>query len=264
MHIQNVESKFSYKLIKNCVNFCTIFGFCPFKFNGEKMIFELTFFHYLYSIVFYISFTYLYLTSGLTIILKLNPLAMISFICLSMIAITVTFIASWFNAPRMVRLFNEDKYLLIALCSACDYSKIFRETILLILCQICIVSAIAQIAVIYGCSISGNLVTGHVDYFVILVISIAYILQTIVPNIFYITVLLASYFHGEMNRNILNLMNEMDKIRINEKLNILCKLHFRLTEVMNKINSISSIQLLFSTADFIAILSIEVCYVTVI
>lgn len=250
--------KFVIILSKCVLRFCTIFGFCPFQFNSKKFIFEINFFYYFYSILFYLVFAYLYLTSGLTIILKLNPLAMISFVYLSIMAITVTFIAQWFNAPGLVRIFNNEKLFLFELFSACGYSKLFRESLLMILCKTLIVSAIAQIAVINGCIILGKLVTGHVDYLVIFIVSVAYFLQTLVPNIFYVTVLTSTFFYRQMNENILSFAKENDRKLISEKINRLAALHFRLTKVLNKINSVLSIQLLASTADFVAILIIEV------
>lgn len=226
-------------------------------------MFETTLFSYFYSIVFYIAFAYFYLTSGLFVIMRLNPLAMISFVYLTMIAISVIFIVQCWKASQIARFLNEAMRLLSRLAPVCGYSEIDRESLLMFLFKVLVVSAIAQLAVINGCRILGQLVTGSVDYFVIFVISVAYFLQTIVPNMLYVAVLVSSFYYRRINDEIGALMKEAAKTRgsfdaISVELNNLARLHLKLTEVLQTGNSVLSVQLLFSTADFIAILIIEV------
>lgn len=243
--------------------FCTVFGLFPFRYNETNKIFETSLFRYCYSIVFYIAFAYFYLTSGLFVIMRLNPLAMIAFVYLTMIAIAVIFIVQCWKASRIARFLNDAMSLLSQLAPIRDYAEIDRESLLMFLFKVLIVSAIAQLAVINGCRILGELVTGSVDYFVIFVISVAYFLQTIVPNMLYVTILISSFYYRRINVEIAAVMKEVAKARgsfeaIPDRLNNLARLHLKLTEVLKTGNSVFSVQLLFSTADFIAILIIEV------
>lgn len=136
-------------------------------------------------------------------------------------------------------------------------------------------SCFAQLAVINCCVILANMLTGQTDYFVIFIISVAYFLQTIVPNMFYTLVLHATFHYKQINLEIENVVRETQNIAsstavytaqeirskffyLSERIDLITTCHGELTARIIKTNSLFSKQLLASSANFVGILIIEV------
>lgn len=264
-------------IIKFGYGFCSIFGLCPFWYSPRKHCFESAWCYHVYPLIVYISFSYFYLTSGLSVISLLNPLVMIAFVYMTMITISVIFLVQNINANHIVSFLNGLLAFLKKLNNVYENKNEFnyREPILLILFKTVLVSCIAQIAVINCCVILGTMMTGQIDYFVMFIMSVAYFLQTIVPNMFYALVLGATFHYKLLNVEIEKVIKTTDLVsrhcninsvhkrraiffKLSERLDYIASFHAELTAKTIEANGIWAIQLLVSNANSVGILLIQV------
>lgn len=254
--------------------FCKLLGLCPFHYNSRKELFEWSTYEIFYSIFIWASFMYFYPTSGLNIVVHLNPLVVISFFYLAMGTITIVFMIQCWHANKLSILLNETQILLKELLPFCHSISMWQSTQygIMFVCKTIITSGAAQIASINCCVMLCKMLTGKVDYFAIFLVSLAYFLQTLVPNMFYTFILAASMQYHQMNAEIKNvadqsivLMNQRqyasnnDQFRkLSRRLDYIASLHGKLTKHTKKINQIFGWQLLIVIGNFVAILLIEV------
>lgn len=265
-------------ILKFSYGFCMSFGLCPFWYNPQRRSFETAWYHLVYPILVYTAFSYFYPTSGLAVISLLNPLVVVAFFYMTMATISVTFIVQCMNAKHIVNFLNQ--LIVFEDRSNILYAKTIENQyirpILLFLYKTVLVSCFAQAAVINCCVILAQMLTGQTDYFVIFIISVAYFLQTIVPNMFYTLVLHTTFHYKQINREIENVVNETQKIassatsvytpqerrtkffELSERIDLIASWHGILTTRIIEANGIFSKQLLMSSANFVGILIIEV------
>lgn len=263
-------------ILRFSYGFCVCFGLCPFSYNFQRKTFETAWYHLVYPILVYIAFSYFYPTSGLAVISSLNPLVVVAFFYMTMANISVIFLVQCMNANRIVAFLNElfvFEYRLNDLYTKTIEDKFF-PSILLFLYKTVLVNCFAQLAVINCCVIISQVLTGQTDYFVIFIISVAYFLQTIVPNMFYTLVLHAKFHYKQINREIEEVVGETQNIlssaiyttqerrtklfNLCERIDRIASCHGTLTTQIIEANNIFSKQLLVSSANFVGILIIEV------
>lgn len=271
------QKHFILLMLKFGYGFCMCFGLCPFWFNFQRKSFETAWYHLVYPILVYCSFSYFYPTSGLTVISLLNPLVVVAFFYMTMVNISVIFLVQSMNANHIVNYLNElmEFEHRLNIIYKKSYGNQYLRPILLFLCKTVLVSCFAQVAVINCCVILAKMLTGQTDYFVIFIISVAYFLQTIVPNMFYTLVLVATFHYKQINREIENMVNEIQNIaasdamytmqerrtmffNLSERLDLIANCHGTLTARIIEANDIFSKQLLVSSANFVGILILEV------
>lgn len=264
-------------LLRFCYIFSRVFGLIPFRYNDETKTFVTAWYDKIYPIVIYFLFAYTYSTSGLSVISVLNPLVVVAFFYMTVSTISVIFLVQCLTAKRICVFLNKAAHLNGELYQR--YRLLpgthYRSHVLLALTKTTAVNFLAQIAVAYCCSVLGQVLTGKVDYFVIFIISVAYFLQTIVPNMFYVGILGASFHFEQINREISGVVAEAATLangcrdfglkevrehfgKLTNRLNDIAVLHGRLTTLTTTANTICSLQLLVSTANFVGILLIEV------
>lgn len=253
------------------------FGLCPFWYNLKRKTFETAWYNLVYPVLVYTAFSYFYPTSGLAGISLLNPLVVVAFFYMTMANISVIFLVQCMSAKHIVRYLNQliiFEGRLNTLYAETEEKQYLRP-ILLFLYKTVLVSSFAQLAVINCCVILAKMLSGRTDYFLILIISVAYFLQTIVPNMFYTLVLYATYHYKQINREIENVVSATEGIassaamytakerrqklfNLSERIDSIASCHGTLTTRIIEANKIFSKQLLVSSANFVGILIIEV------
>lgn len=253
------------------------FGLCPFWYNLQRKTFETAWYNLVYPVLVYTAFSYFYPTSGLAGISLLNPLVVVAFFYMTMATISVIFLVQCMSAKHIVKYLNQliifERRLNILYAQTSN--KHYLRPILLFLYKTVLVSFFAQLAVINCCVILAQMLTGQTDYFLILIISVAYFLQTIVPNMFYALVLHATFHYKQINHEIEIVASETEGIasaaakytaqerrqqffNLSERIDLIASCHGTLTAQIIEANGIFSKQLLASSANFVGILIIEV------
>lgn len=287
--LHNKQSSFLFKkkmaqkriillILKFSYLFCMGFGLCPFWYHFQRKTFETYWYHLMYPILVYTAFSYFYPTSGLAVISLLNPLVVVAFFYMTMANISVIFAMQCMNAKHIVKFLNqlivfEDR---LSILYARTIENQYLRPILLFLFKTVVVSCFAQLAVINCCIVLAQMLTGETDYFVIFIISVAYFLQTIVPNMFYTLVLHATFHYKQINREISKVVSDTRTVasspalrataidrrmvffNLSERIDLIASCHGTLTTQIIKANNIFSKQLLVSSANFVGILIIEV------
>lgn len=254
--------------------FCKLFGLCPIHYDYHKSAFNWSTLEILYSIFIWAMFSYFFPTSSLIILSRLNPLVIIVFFYLVMGTISIIFVVMFVNVQKMTVLMNETMNLINELQSCCrqiSNQQSIRAAISFILKTI-VTSSISQFGSIYGCIILCQLESNDIHYFMVFMVSMAYFLQTIVPNMFYVFILCVSMAYNQLNAEIENISNRanfyakycnnskskdaFEKLTI--RLNHIASLHGKLTAHTIKVNQVFSWQLLIVIGNFFTSLLIEV------
>lgn len=256
--------------------FCKLFGFCPFHYNSRRKRYNWTWIEIIYSISIWANFCYFYTTSGLSAVARLNPLVVVAFFYLTMSTITMVFLIQCAHANQLANLSNKTYALLQELkpfCSSLSNVHAFRYG-MLFLCKIILTSGIAQVATIVCCSLIGKMISGSIDYFVIFIVSVAYFMQTLVPNIFYTFILGISMHYRQLNNEVEKIVAEVRRFvkdkhviqsanqfnHLIQRLDCIATLHGKLTIHSKNVNDIFSLQLLITISNFFAIILIEVSH----
>lgn len=249
-------------------------GLCPFHYNSRKRLFNWSIFEILYSIFVWMNFSYFYPTSGLRMVVQLNPLVVFVFFYLAMATITIVFIFQCWNAKKLAALMNKTRILFKELLPFYRSISTWQSTKygIMFVCKTVVVSGIAQVASVNCCVILCKQMTGKVDYFVIFIISVSYFLQTLVPNMFYTFVLGALMQYHQLNCEIRKISNQiilLKKVKydknaynhfrkLSQRLDYIASLHGKLTVHTINVNKIFAWQLLVIIGNFVAVLLIEV------
>lgn len=260
--------------------YCKILGLCPIHYDLQKSAFVWTWYEILYSLLVWMNFSYFYWTKTLNLIAHLNPILVFTYFTLNLLTIATIFVVQCLNAGKLANLLNQLTELLrnelnairesITLWQFIRYGIRFFQKILFI-------NAISMAATMIFCDTLSNIVTGQLDYFVNFVMSLAYILQMLIPNIFYAFILVISIHLRQLNVEIQkahNQANELQSVRSfgsdswpnpNNQLNQLCqrldhlsKLHSKIEMITRHVNQVFSWQLLIVIANLINIILIEV------
>lgn len=264
-------------LLKIAFYFSRLCGLVPFRYSSQEKRFVTAWYDQIYPSATYFSFAYFYPTSGLSVISVLNPLVVVAFFYMTVTTISVIFLVQAINAKKICVLWDDIAELNAELFKRERHiaGKRYSPYIFLALAKVVVVNIVAQSAVIYCCTTLAIVLTGKADFFVVFLISWAYCLQTIVPNMFYVGVLGASFHYEQINKEITSVIKEatdfsqgrrdfttvetMEKFdELTERLNVLATLHSRLFHLITRANETCSLQLLVSTANFVGILLIEV------
>lgn len=257
--------------------FGKLLGLCPFHYNSRKKLFVWTWTEIFYSFFIWSNFSYFYWTSGLNGVTSLNPLVVIAFFYLAMFTIAIVFMMQCLHTKKLVNLLNETGKLLQQLKPFCDKLSTWHALryLALFISKTLVTSGVAQIASISTCALISKLMTGKIDYFVIFIVSVAYFLQTLVPNMFYTFILGASMHYQQLNNEILRIVGHANAviqnratgrmpnqdyrlIQLSQHLDHVASLHGQITIQTRKANKVFSLQLLITIGNFVAIILIEV------
>lgn len=264
-------------LLQIAYKFSRLCGLVPFRYDSTTKRFVTAWFDQIWPAIAYFSFAYFYPTSGLSVISVLNPLVVVAFFYMTVTTISVIFLVQAINAKAICVLLNDISTLNSELYERERHlaDKNYWPYVSLALAKILVVNVVAQSAVIYCCTTLAIMLTGKGDFFVVFLISWAYCLQTIVPNMFYVGVLGASFHYEQINKEICVVLMEATRLalgrrdfssdsireafeKLSAKLDCLASLHSRLFHLITRANDMCSLQLLVSTANFVGILLIEV------
>lgn len=264
-------------LLQIAYKFSQLCGLVPFHYSEGSSSYVSGWYDQIWPATAYLSFAYFYPTSGLSVISVLNPLVVVAFFYMTVTTISVIFLVQAINARKICTLLNDIAALNSELFKREQnlVGKSYWPYVSLALAKIILVNFVAQCAVIYCCTTLAIMLTGKGDFFVVFLISWAYCLQTIVPNMFYVGVLGASFHYEQINKEIAVVLreakllsfgqhdftsNELKEkfLELSGRLNCLASLHSRLFHLVTRANETCSLQLLVSTANFVGILLIEV------
>lgn len=262
-------------LLKFVYFFVSVIGLCPLIFDFEKKIFKTSIIMQIYSAFVVISFSYFYPTSGISIVSALNPLVAITFFNLSMTTICLTLFVQIMQSHKIVPFLNDAIHFLHAFNKFIDRHKVnYLSPIFAIIFKVGVVNLTAQCACIGGINAILTQVTGKKDYFAIFMMSVAYTLQSMIPNIFYGSLLAISFYLKQINDKIDDIvvqakwassnvdekkyMKEKVYCDLSDRLDEITSYHSRLIELTIRLNKLCSFQILLSITNFFGILLIEV------
>lgn len=225
-----------------------------------------------------ISFSYFYPTSGISVVSSLNPLVAITFFNLSMTTICLTLFVQIVHSHKIVPFLNDAIHFLYAFNKFIDRHKVnYLSPIFAIIFKIGVVNLTAQYACIGGINAILTQVTGKKDYFVIFMVSVAYTLQSMIPNIFYGSLLAIAFYLKQINDKIDDIvvqaqwisnvnekkyMKEKRYCDLSDRLDEITAYHSRLIELTIRLNKLCSFQILLSITNFFGLLLIEVIITT--
>lgn len=271
---------FQEKLFKNLLKcayvFVSVCGLCPFRFDFEEKRFKSSTFMRLYSVFVVLSFSYFYPTSGISVVSTLNPLVAMTFFNLSMTTICSTLVIQIMHSEKIVELLNDAIRFLYDFNKFIDRHKVnYLTSICTLIFKTVFVNAMSQYACIDGVSTILTQMTGKKNYFAIFMVSLAYTLQTMIPNIFYGSLMAVSFYLEQISEKIDDIVvqaKRVSNVDANEyaKEKVYCELsdrldeiivhHSRLVELTIRLNGLCSFQILLSITNFFGILLIEVNY----
>lgn len=264
-------------LLKFCYYFVKVFGFLPIYFNCNKNRFETCWPQIVYSLLVLVSFAYIYLTSGVAVISALSPLIAVAFTNLSVTTICVTCLLQCKNHSRIVKFLNQSKAFFHRLNLALitdGKEKQYRRHLWRLFIKVVAVNFIAQFALINAMHNLLVLLTGSRDTVAIFIVSAAYFMQSMVPNIFYAALQVADFYLHRINNETRSIVRRAKYIEnssnlgkfakswqycgCSDRLDELAEHHQKLTNLMVELNQLFSLQLLFNTLNFFGIFVIEV------
>lgn len=260
--------------------YCKILGLCPIHYDLQKRAFIWTWYEIFYSLLVWMSFSYFYWTKVLNLITHLNPVLVFAYFTLNLLTIATIFLVQCLNAGKLANLLNHLTELLRN-----DFSGI-RESITLwqivrygmrFFQKMIVINGIAMAVTMIFCETLSKVVTGEIDYFVNFVMSLAYVLQMLIPNIFYAFFLVISIHLRQLNVEIQKIYNQANEIltarsfggdgwpnlnhqltQLSQRLDHLSKLHGKIEVISRHVNQVFSWQLLIVTGNLINIILIEV------
>lgn len=255
--------------------FSKVLGLCPFHYDSTTKLFTTHWYDIVYPILVYFNVSYFYMTNVLNIvsITILSPLIVVAFFYMTMCTTFMVILLQLLNFNVLTSLINDAIKFFVTL-NRLNNSNGQIVSLRLFLYKIVLTSGCAQIASVNSCVALCQVIIGKVDYFVIFIVSVAYFLQTIVLNMFYIIVLSGIVQYKRMNVEIRKVIDDMktllnenhirglnvenNSFQLSERLNFIASLHCKLTQYMMRSNKIFSIQILIVTGNFVGILLIEV------
>ena len=253
-------------------------GLMPAHFDAKRQRFEAAWYDLLWSMFIWLTFSYFFITSGLTQLRLVSQLAVISFYHMTIGTISVIFLMQCLNARGIARFLNGTKVLIGELRKIADIRKVNQtRPLLLMLLKTVVVNLLAQIAVVNCTNILNTILSGRVGYSVIVFVSLAYVLQALVPNMFYLSALCATAHFENINAEIERIIHQAHLLvkseaelsslqksvrycELSDRLDCVAVLHYRLTSLLVDANRIFSVQLLVSTTNFVGFLIIEVIW----
>lgn len=260
--------------------YCKLLGLCPVHYDFQQNAFVWTWYEIFYSVLIWMNFSYFYWTRVLNLIKYLNPVLVFIYFTLNLLTLATVFLVQCFNAGKLAELLNQ---LLDLLQNEC---KAIRDTFTLwqivrygarFFQKIIFINGVAMAATMIFCETLSMIVTGQIDYFVNLVMASAYILQMLIPNMFYAFILVISIhlrhlnveiqkFHHQANELITvpcagidglrNRYNQLNKL--SQRLEDMSKIHCKIEIIVRHVNQVFSWQLLITIYNAITNILIEV------
>lgn len=253
---------------------CKLFGLCPLHYTFQKIAFVWTWRDIFYSILVWLIFAYFYFYTGQRFRGQINPLLTIAVVYFSIFTITVMFLVQCLHANKLTNLLNTTIELWRQVNAICKSLSV-RQTIRYgwkFFGKVFLVSSIAELASFaIGSELSDN-VTETIDSTAFITISIGYIVQTLVPNMFYVFILTISIQYDQLNNEIRKIVHQATEISttdcnrrrndvlivLSQQLDRIASLHAKITAHANITNRVFSLQLLVIIGNFVAIILIEV------
>lgn len=260
--------------------YCKVLGLCPIHYDVQRGAFIWTWHEIFYSLLIWMSFSYFYWTRVLNLIKYLNPILVFIYFSLNLLTIATVFGLQCLNAGKLANVLNQSIDLLQ------NEFKAIRETFTLwqinrcgfqFFQKIIFFNGIAMTATMIFCEILSEIVNGQADYFVNFVMSMAYVLQMLVPNIFYAFILVISIHLRQLNIEIQKVHSETNELltarsvgidglpnrnyqmmQLIQRLDHLSKLHGKIEIIAREVNQMFSWQLLITICNVINNILIEV------
>lgn len=272
--------------------YCKILGLCPLHYDSRKKSFICTWREISYSLLIWLSFSYFYWTKVLDLISHLNPVLVYIYFSLNLFTIATVFVVQCLNAGKLADLLNQVTKLFLlnefkAIRDSLSLWQIVRYGIQFFY-KIILINGITSVVTMVFCETLSIIVTGQIDYLVNFVMSMAYILQMIISNIFYAFILMISIHLHQLNVEIKKIRNQANEmavartlgdlgddddgikrnhmipnlndqfIQLNQRLNHLSKLHCNIETIARQVNLVFSWQLLNMICNLITNILIEV------
>lgn len=254
--------------------FVTLLGMLPVRYCWRTATFHTSHWHCAYSLAVLAIFAYGYLTSALVAISAIHPLVAIVFVKLTLVTIAATVCMQCCRNRQLSSILNDAVRLATALdasvCTAGHTGPPLRHLFV----KVVLLNAMAQCALIRSLNFLVLALTGSPDYVAIAILSVAYFMQTMVPNMFFAAVLSVHFYLGRLNAAVSHAIATAQRVqndrrssvhakqlaycRISDRLDRLAELHLELTQLTLRLNAAHSLQLLSCTLNFFGVLVFEV------
>lgn len=191
-----------------------------------------------------------------------------------MTTICLTLVVQIMHSHKIVQFLNDAIHFLYNFNKFIDRHRVnYLSSIFAIIFKIIVVNLTAQYACIDGINTILTQVTGKKDYFAIFILSVAYTLQSMIPNIFYGSLLGVLFYLEQINAQIDDIvmkakwasnadenkyMKERVYCELSDRLDEIITYHSRLIELTIRLNRLCSFQILLSITNFFGLLLIEV------
>lgn len=265
-----VFAKLAYYFVKGL-------GFFPIHYDCHTKQFQTSRPQLVYSLLLLIAFSYTYLTSGVSIISALSPLIAVAFTNLSVTTISITLLLQCKNHQSIVLFSNRSKDLMLQINRTLLNNKQpinIRSQLVRLAFKLVFINFMAQFAVIKALHNLLIMITGSKDLMAIFIVSMAYFMQTMVPNIFFVALQVANFYLDLINQEVLNVVRRASFMQDNckfskfarieehcscsDRIDELAELHQTMTHLLKDLNKLCALQLMFNVLNFFGILIIEV------
>lgn len=270
-----------YRILKVTITvsyyFVKVLGLFPARYNSRLKRFETCRPQVAYSILVFIAFAHTYLTSGVAVISALSPLIAVAFTYLSVTTIFATFVMQCVRHAAIVRFANVSKTFLEHLNTRLSVdlpNSSFRSKMVFLGFKVIFINCMAQFAVISAMNNLLIVLTGSQDFMAIFIVSVAYFLQTMVPNMLVAALQLADFYFSRINLEVRttiikahrfqnstalsDIVKQFGYCECSDRLDELAKFHLALSTLLGVLTQMFSIQLLINTLYFLGVFVIEV------
>lgn len=255
--------------------FAKVLGFFPVRFNSRCNRFQSSRRQVVYSCALLVAFAFTYLTSGVAIISALSPLIAIAFTNLSVTTICCTLLIQCKHYRSIAAFCNQSKDCIERLDRSLGTATTnCRPQLLRIAFKFFYVNFMAQYAVIKALHNLLVSITGSNDFVAIFIVSMAYFMQTMVPNIFFSVLQVFDFYIDQINREVQRVVDRAKCVEDNrrstkfaktfaycscsDRLDELAELHQSIVHLLGDLNGLCGPQLLLNILNFFGIFVIEV------
>lgn len=258
--------------------YCKILGLFPIHYNSQKKLFTWTWREIVYSTLISLNFSYFYWTNVYNLFIHLNPIVVFAYFLFNLCTLAAIFVVQCLHVGKLANLLNQLAVLLKNEFNNIQKSLSLWQIIrsgMRFFQKIIFINGIATAATMVFCETLCKIVTGKIDYVVIFVMSMMYILQMLIPHMFYAYILVISIHLRQLNAEIQKIRNKVSVlgtnddggttpnlndrfIELNHRLGHLFKLHRKIGTITRQVNQVFSFQLLVVIGNLIIMILIEV------
>lgn len=256
----------------------TLSGFLPVRYDRETQTFRSPAWIRYYSITIVAIFAYSYLNSPIAAIWTTNTIISIVYPYITLASICSLFALQLFKHRTIVSVLNQSALGIHLLNSGLRNAPKwvdYRSAVPRLLLKTVLINALAQWAI--SGVVRDLLTTTHhltCDWISVGTCSMAYIMQSIVTNVFFAGMLTSHFYFVRINREVADAMRDAMNVQkndahspyakqvrfcqISERLDVLAELHQQLTELTNAWSCVHSLQLFGSAMHVFSIVIMQV------